>query len=51
MKYSEYKKTLPLAEKIFYGIFPKPISGDDIAKSYNVISKINFILIEDESVR
>ena len=50
MKYSEYKKTLPLAEKIFKELFPEPKTGDEIAKSFNQVAKINFILIEDERI-
>ena len=46
--FSEYKKTLPLARKIYFALHGQSNTTQEVANSYNVVGKINRILISDK---
>lgn len=48
MKFSEYRKTLPLAREIYNSIYPEHTTHTQWAESFNKVSKINNIIINHE---
>lgn len=48
MKYSEYSKTLYIAEEIYISIFGKPTTHQDFIKMINIKGDINTIIIKDK---
>lgn len=50
MKFKEYNKTLPLAEKIYNSLYGKPNTSIEIADRYNKVGVINRLLINEKQI-
>ena len=48
MKYSEYCKTIPIAESIYFEIFCKPETNEQNINKINTVAKINLLLISKQ---